>query len=270
MTRPARRVIALALVGSGMVSASALAQRRRHGSATFETAPNAPYDGRFAFARLRYTSGPGGYYYYDLPPWAHGYGYDPLPDHGRAERNLMSIMNQISTLEPHIQDAEVLALDDPELSRYPLAYMAEAGYWTLTDREAEAFRAYLHKGGFVIFDDFRDPPRGGGGWKNFVYNMQRVIPGGRFVDMDVAHPIFHAFFEIESLDILPQAYDGGRPLVRGLFEDNDPSKRLMAIANYNTDVSEFWEFSGTGLAPVDQSNEAFKLGVNYVMYGLTH
>ena len=33
---------------------------------------NAPYDGRFTFCRLAYTTAPGGYYYYRLPAWAHG------------------------------------------------------------------------------------------------------------------------------------------------------------------------------------------------------
>ena len=63
---------------------------------------------------------------------------------------------------------------------------------------------------------------------------------------------------------------GGDPIFRGLFEDNDPKKRLQIIVNYNTDVSQFWEWSGTGLRPIDDTNEAYKLGVNYIIYGLTH
>ena len=62
----------------------------------------------------------------------------------------------------------------------------------------------------------------------------------------------------------------GRPIFRGLFEDNDPRKRLQMIVNYNTDISQFWEWSGRGLRPVDETNEAYKLGVNYIMYGMTH
>jgi hypothetical protein len=56
----------------------------------------------------------------------------------------------------------------------------------------------------------------------------------------------------------------------GIVEDNDRRKRLMAIINYNTDVSQFWEWSGRGFRPFDQTNEAYKLGVNYLIYGLTH
>ena len=60
-------------------------------------------------------------------------------------------------------------------------------------------------------------------------------------------PVFDAFFKIESFNIVPQDYDIERPIFRGIFEDNDPKKRLMAIINFNTDVSNFWEFSATGL-----------------------
>ena len=142
----------------------------------------------------------------------------------------------------------------------------------MTDKEAAGLRAYLLKGGFVIFDDFRNVPydHGGEGWENFSANMRRVIPDGRFVDLDPSESIFHSFFEIDSFDIIPQYYDQGRPILRGLFEDNDPTKRLMVMVNLNTDVSNFWEFSAQGLKPIDESNQAYKLGVNYVIYGLTH
>jgi len=56
----------------------------------------------------------------------------------------------------------------------------------------------------------------------------------------------------------------------GIFEDNDPKKRLIAIANVNGDISEYWEFSGTGFAPVELDNKAYKYGINYVIYGILH
>jgi hypothetical protein len=224
---------------------------------------NIPYDGRFTFARLKFESPPSGYYYLGLPAWAHGYS--------RAELNLMKILNEVSVLRPHMEAGNVFAPDDPALGHYPVAYMTEAGFWTLTDKEALGLRAYLLKGGFVIFDDFReDWFRGGGGWENFERQMTRVIPHARFVDLTPAHPIFHSFYEINSLDDIPQFYDRGPPILRGLFEDNDPGKRLIAMINFNTDVSNFWEFSADAMVPIDLSNEGYKLGVNYVVYALTH
>jgi hypothetical protein len=227
----------------------------------FEALPNTPYDGRFAFVRVNYETAPGGYWWRGLPSWAHGY---PL-----AERNLMKIMNEVSFLNAH-EEINTLALDDPDLFKYPVAYIIEVSWWTLTDREAASLRAYMQKGGFVIVDDFKVPGDfGSPGWEPFEANMHRVLPDARFYEMQVSDPIFHVFFEIDSLDI-PQAYNSGKPIFRGLYEDNDPSKRLQMIVNYNTDVSQFWEWSGTGLRPIDQTNEAYKLGVNYIVYGLTH
>jgi hypothetical protein len=111
-----------------------------------------------------------------------------------------------------------------------------------------------------------------GGWEPFEANMKRVLPGVQFFDMDPSHPVFHSFFEIDNriLDNFPQAYNSGWPIFKGVYENNDPSKRLVMIVNYNTDISQFWEWSGRGLRPVDETNEAYKLGVNYLIYGMTH
>jgi hypothetical protein len=250
----------------GAFALTVVAQRRGFGGGfrgriDLETLPNTPYDGRFAFVRVKYETAPGGYWWRGLPSWAHGY---PL-----AERNLMKIMNEVSFLNAH-EEINTLALDDPDLFKYPVAYIIEVSWWTLTDREAASLRAYMQKGGFVIVDDFKvEGDFGSPGWGPFEANMRRVLPDLRFYDMQASDPIFHVFFEINSLDI-PQAYNSGKPIFRGLYEDNDPTRRLQMIVNYNTDVSQFWEWSGTGLRPIDQTNEAYKLGVNYIVYGLTH
>jgi hypothetical protein len=60
------------------------------------------------------------------------------------------------------------------------------------------------------------------------------------------------------------------PRYYGMFENNDPAGRLMALVNYNSDLAEYWEWSATGFFGVDLTNEAYKLGVNYIIYALTH
>ena len=266
---PRRFVIAGALVICA--AAVVLAQRRFDdfgGFGGYGRTPaihNAPYDGQFTFVRVKYDTAPGGFWAGGRPSWAHGYP--------TAERNLMQIMNDLSFFNARIDPINVLTLEDPELFKYPVAYLIEVGWWTLSDAAAAALRAYVQKGGFVIVDDFKMLGWRGemtGGWEPFARNMERVFPGVQFFDMDLNHPIFHSFFEINNLDIIPQAYNAGKPIFRGVYEDNDPTKRLMMIVNYNTDISQYWEWSGTGLRPIDDTNEAYKLGVNYVVYGLTH
>jgi hypothetical protein len=269
---PARRfrrlgaAFAIVIVMAG-VSAATAAQRGFFRSRQREIdIRNAPYNGQFTFVRVNYTTAPGGYWYQGLPAWSHGF---PL-----AERNLMRILNEITALDPRIDEINSVKLDDPELFKYPVAYIIEVGWWEMTDSEAAGLRDYLAKGGFLIVDDFKTRGfgggMGGGGWETFEQNMRRVLPEARFYDMDPTHPIFHSFFEINRLDIIPQAYNDGKPVFRGVYEDNDPRQRLEIIINYNTDVSQFWEWSGRGLRPVDDTNEAYKLGVNYIMYGMTH
>ena len=97
-----------------------------------------------------------------------------------------------------------------------------------------------------------------------------VLPGLHPMDMELTHPIFHSFFDIPSFDVVRQFYDQGPAIFRGVFEGNDPKKRLLVMINFNTDVSNYWEFSAQGFRPVDESNEAYKLGVNYLFYALTH
>jgi hypothetical protein len=251
------------------VAAATLAQRGGFGGFGFggrdrlQVHPNASYDGRFTFVRVNYDTAQGGYWYRGLPAWAHGY---PV-----AEQNLMKIMNELSFLGANEEEINTLSLDDPELFKYPLIYIIEVSWWTLSDRQAAILRDYIRKGGFVIVDDFKATGDfGSPGWQPFEANMQRVLPGARFVEMQATHPIFHCFFEIESLENFPQAYNAGPPIFRGLYEDNDPKKRLQMIVNYNTDISQYWEWSGRGLRPFDETNEAYKLGVNYIVYGLTH
>ncbi len=264
MRRSVQRTLIVVAAMAALV-APALAQRGLFGfgrRGLFPTHPNVPYDGLFRFARATYDTAPGGYWWRGQPAWSHGY---PI-----AEENLMKIMNEVSFLGSHVE-TNTVSLDDPDLYRYPILYIIEVSWWTITGRQAERLRAYLQKGGFVIVDDFkRENDFGSPGWPVFEENMRRVIPGVRFVTMEASHPIFHSFFEINDLDIIPQAYNAGRPVFRGVFEDNDPSRRLQMIINYNTDISQYWEWSGTGLRPIDDTNEAYKLGVNYLVYGMTH
>jgi hypothetical protein len=229
-----------------------------------------PYDGRFVFARLRYTQGVspdelgGGRFFRgrggrsQRPPWSH--------DYPRAERNFMKILKEITTL--NLYDGPIggaiVDIGSKELFRYPVSYMCEPGFWTQTDDEAANVSAYLRKGGFVIFDDFR-----GNDWTNFEAQMRRVLPDVRMVELDLTSPIFHAFFDVTTLEF-KQYYDRGKPYFVGAYQDNDPTKRLLFIANYNNDVGEYWEYSDTGWTPIDLSNEAYKLGVNYIIYGMTH
>ena len=216
------------------------------------------YDGRFTFVRLRWKS--------DLGYSRRGFSSAWNHDYPRAEQHLGSIVRELTNIDVRADGSRILTLDDPELFKHPIAFMWEPGFWNLTDGEAATFRDYLLKGGFAIFEDFD----GAAQWSNFEAQMRRVLPDGRFVRLDRSHRIFGSFFEIKDIDAIVHPMSRIRPSYYGVFENNDPTKRLLVMANYDNDVPEYWEWSGQGLFPFDASNEAYKLGVNYMIYGLSH
>ena len=213
------------------------------------TGEKTPYDGRFTFARLRHgLEGRG------EPPWAH--------DYPRAERNFSRILKEITLVDPNLTASNVFTQDDPDLFTAPFLYVSEPGFWTMNDEEMDNLQKYVQKGGFIVFDDFR-----GDHIFNFEEQVRRIIPNARLVPIDREHPVFNSFFNIRIEET--QGYYG-QVAFQGVFEDNDPSKRLLLVANYNHDLGELWEYSDTGFVPVDLSNDAYKYGVNYVIYALTH
>jgi len=257
-------VLVVAVTLSIAVGASLLAQQRNtfgivsENEYTPDGSENERYNGRFQFVRLSYPHSLSGLGRAGrVAPWAH--------DYPRGERHYMQILTDLTLLNGRTSGSNTFGLSDPELLKFPFAYMSEPGFWRLASREAEGFRQYLLKGGFAIFDDFR-----GRDWDNLQAQMRRVIPELRFQELHGPEAVFHVFFEIPDPQVLVSAYGGLPASYWGLFEDNDPSKRMLAVANVNNDISEYWEYSNKGYAPVDLSNEAYKFGVNYAIYALTH
>lgn len=220
---------------------------------------NIPYDGRFIFLRVRYETGLGRFRGWGREaPWHH--------DYPRAEQNLAQILSELTFIEPYDGGSNILTTDDPELFKYPIAYISEPGFWQMGEAEVSGLRDYLLKGGFLIFDDF-----GGRDIVDLEDQMRRVLPEGRFVELDPStDAIFNSFFAIENTNYWSYRGNGRPPVYLGIYEDNDPSKRLMVIANYNNDIGEYWEYSDAGWYPIDLTNEAYKLGVNYIVYAMTH
>ncbi len=213
--------------------------------------PNVPYDGQFVFARIRYLG---------RSSWD--------ADYPMMERNLTTILDSLTALRPHMDGSNVHTFDDPDLMKYPVAYLTEPGYWIPTDAEVEGLRRYLDKGAFLIVDDFHFDNE----WYVFERGIRRVLPDADIVPLDVTHPIFNTFFKIDSLKVPYPGYLGESGLMGefyGIYKDNDRSDRLSVIINYNMDVGDYVEWSHTSRYTLAPTNEAYKFMINYVLYGLT-
>jgi len=249
-----RRLAWIAALLAVTVPVAAVAQRGRgfgRDLFRFDQYPNPDYDGRFVLERIRYTSG---------RSWR--------ADYPTMERNLGAMLRQLTSINARDDASNVHTLDDPDLLRYPLAYLTEPGYWYPSDAEVRGLQDYLAKGGFLIVDDFHFADE----WAVFEHAMRRVLPDAGIVPLDVTHPVFNTFFTIETLEVPYPGWLGEQGLMGefyGIYEDNDPSRRLSVVINYNMDIGDYMEWSMTGTYAFKPTNEAFKFGINYIVYGLT-
>jgi hypothetical protein len=250
-----RRTVALLLVAA-LLPAFAFGQfpgRRRSSQPDITV----PYDSHYVFTRIRYNAGLVRGFFGGGDGWAH--------DYPTADRNLAAIVDYITNARVRMDGSNILDLDDEQIFENPVIYMSEPGFWTTNEDEAKNLRAYLLKGGFIIFDDFEGPQH----WQNLVAQMQRALPDHRFVKINVDHPIFHSFFDIRELNV-PHPLVNVPPDYFAMFDNNDPAGRMIALANWNNDLGDYWEWSAEGLYGSDPTNDAYRLGVNYIVYALTH
>jgi len=238
---------------------------RSIGSSTNLPISNIPYDGKFTFLRLRFDeaySSPSGRYEFGVDQgWNH--------DYPRAEYNLSLMLDELTVIPITIdyRGGNIFSFTDPELFDYPFVYISEPGYWVPSDEEIKNLGEYLLKGGFIMVDDME-----GDDTEAFHRIMQEAIPGTEFVILDTTHPIFNCFFEITQEDIFNQYYRSryGDPVIYGVYEDNDPGNRLLAVINHNQDIGESWEIANAGYIPPDQANNSYKIGMNYIICSMLH
>jgi hypothetical protein len=221
----------------------------------------APRDeSKFTLARIFYASRLGSRFFLgpvgagNGPPWSH--------DWPRSEEHLMKIMAEVTRLDVN-PSGHIISFQNDDCFKYPIAYLCEVGYIDLSDDEARRMAEYLLRGGFLIVDDFRGERE----MMNFRTQMKRVFPDRSLEVLPRTHPIWTCFYDISKLDIEPPY---SRNLIPQYFGMSDDNGRLMMVVDYNNDISEYWEWSNDPFMPIDESNEAYKYGVNYVMYALTH
>lgn len=211
---------------------------------------------KFTFVRVRFGPFfPGSHLGDRGEPWSH--------DYPEAGRHFSKILSEVSKIPINLDmDEYIFTFDDPNLFKYPFAYLCEVRNMELSDEEVKGLAEYLLRGGFLLVDDFR----GSYELNNLVAQVKRALPEYEIRPLDVTHPIFNCFFSIKSLDVRP-VYGGLRPEFLGM---EDKHGRLMMVINYNNDVSDFWQWSNDPFMPIEDTNTAYKFGVNYVFYALTH
>jgi len=204
--------------------------------------------------------------------WREG-GTSWSQDYPRADRHFSQALRRLTRI--HVRSAEQpINLDDgDDVFHYPWLCAGEMGDWKLTDAQAKTLREYLLRGGFLLLDDFW----GSAEWARFEESMKRVFPDRPIVEIDNEDKIFHTVYDLDERFQLPGQWalrrgttyraDGDTPHWLGIFDD---AGRIMVAMNFNSDMGDAWEWADDPNYPEKYSALGIRIGVNYVVYAMTH
>jgi hypothetical protein len=232
------------------------------------TNPPAFVSDTFVFTRLQYDQGDG-----------RGSGWSTdLPD---SDLNLSYRLQWMTSIRVD-PDGRFLRATDPAMPGHPFLYIVEPGGLSLDAAETVALRNYLNNGGFLLLDDFW----GDAQWDNAEDVLREVLPGRRFVELPLTHPLYHCVFEIQAKGQIPNYRLGMQSEFdpehrtwelpdatvvhhRAILDDQG---RIMVLATHNTDNGDGWEREGESDYFFHNFSEkiAYPLGVNIVYYAMTH
>jgi hypothetical protein len=193
-------------------------------------------------------------------------------DYPRSDRHFSAAVRRLTRI--HTRSVEQpINLDEDDQYDWPWLYAVEVGHWNLTDPQTKAFREYLLRGGFFMCDDFHGTEE----WDVFTRSMQRVFPDRPIVEIDNQDAIFHTIYDLDDRYQVPgeqfvrsgrtYEYDGYLPHWRGIYDDKG---RLMVAICFDMDLGDSWEHADNPEYPQKFSALGIRIGVNYVLYSMTH
>lgn len=220
----------------------------------------------WAFARLRYPT------HEIYSTYGRGWGGSWTTDGPKAERQFVQGVRRLTRL--HTRSVEtVVDLDSDEVYNWPWIYGVEVGHWQLSDAQVVKLREYLNRGGFLMVDDFHGTRE----WAIFVESMNKVFPGRAIVELQNSDPIFHVIYDLDQRVQVP----GISPLIRGLTHEQDGYEarwraiyddkgRVVVAICLNMDLGDAWEWADSPDYPEQYTSLAYRIGVNYIIYAMTH
>lgn len=222
--------------------------------------PDAWVEGELAFARLRFRS-----------PQRRSYYQSWGIDANKSDRQFIQVINRLTRVDARSVE-HIVDIDSDDMYKYPFLYAVSVGDWEITEPQADRLREYFRRGGFLMVDDFHAEWE----WQGFLSGIERVLPGAQVIDLPNDHPIFHTVYDLSKRVRIPGLnVVHGRGVERGGEEPHwravvDDENRVLVAICHNMDVADAWEWADLPEYPEEYATQAYKLGVNYLIYSMTH
>jgi hypothetical protein len=213
--------------------------------------PNDPPPTELVVARWEYTA----MGKFNGTGWSHNYP--------SSDQHFAQVVSEATNIDVKNISYRIVELGSPDVFKYPFAVVSEPGEMALTDHEVDNLREFIDRGGFVVMDDF-DGPRD---LATLQRNLHKAFPDRDLVRMTIDHEIFNVFYRIDALNVVSPYLVDGEPIFYGLMNKDG---HVGVMACYNNDLENFWDYIDRGEYPLKPSIEAFRLGINFVIYSMSH
>ena len=240
---------------------------------TFELTPDWQEKAEWAFARLMFPPGPLNGYRGRDAEWHTGISLW-TQDYPRADRHFSQAVRRLTRL--HVRSVEQpVNLEELDAYDWPWLYAVQVGEWGLSDKQGQLLREYCLRGGFFMADDFH----GQAEWYEFESRIKKAFPEYPIRDIEDNDPIFHSVYDLNDRYQIPgQAHlragykevNGSSAIGakwRAIFDDKG---RVMVAITYNSDVGDAWEYADDPRYPAKFADLAIRVGVNYIIYAMSH
>ncbi len=232
--------------------------------------PDSQHKAEWAFARLMYPGGWNDGYIGREDYWTEGRSLW-TQDYPRADRHFSEAVGRLTRIDVRPVEQPVNLDDGNQVYNWPWLYAVQVGEWGITDAQAKKLRDYLLRGGFFMADDFHGTVE----WQVFEESMKKVFPDRQIVDIPDNDAIFHTVYDLdERYQIVGDQHlweghkaDGYVARWRGIYDDKG---RIMVAISFNSDVGDSWEWADSPDYPEKYSALGVRLGVNYIVYAMTH
>ncbi len=228
----------------------------------------------WVFARLMYPQHPNARFgrWYGSREWTEG-GTSWTQDYPRADRHFAQALRRLTRVHARSVEQPVNLDDGNEVFNWPWLAAGEMGDWKLTPAQAKKLREYLLRGGFLMLDDFWGTEE----WNRFNESMKLVFPDREIVEIENEDSIFHTVYDLDDRYQIPGQWalrrgamyreDGAVPHWLGIYDDHG---RIMVAMTFNSDVGDSWEWADEPNYPEKYSALGIRIGVDFVIYSMTH
>lgn len=185
--------------------------------------------------------------------------------HPGAAAALLRRLRQSTSLRVSLKRVPVKAGAD-DLSPFPFLFLSGLDDMVLDDQAVASLRHFLNSAGTLFINN-------GLGMKTFDRAVKReikkVLPGAAFVPVPLDHPLFSSVFHITESRYTPVVTAQQEALTTPYLEGITLNGDLRVIYS-PYDIAAAWQGCEHPLARAYEPLSGTELGINVVMYAMTH